>query len=86
MKDASEVYLATDEDREGESIAWHLLEVLSPQVPVHRMVFHEITRAAIEAALANPASSTGASSMPKKRAGFLTASMAMRSRPCCGER
>ena len=47
LKDASEVYLATDEDREGEAIAWHLLEVLSPRVPVRRMVFHEITRAAI---------------------------------------
>ncbi|MGH9001252.1 MAG: type I DNA topoisomerase [Acidimicrobiia bacterium] len=53
LKDASEVYLATDEDREGESIAWHLLEVLSPRVPVRRMVFHEITRSAIEEAVAN---------------------------------
>src|SRR2546430_2186000 len=51
MRDASEVYLATDEDREGESIAWHLLEVLSPQVPVKRMVFHEITPAAIDRAV-----------------------------------
>jgi DNA topoisomerase-1 len=51
LKDASEVYLATDEDREGESIAWHLLEVLSPRVPVKRMVFHEITRPAIERAV-----------------------------------
>ncbi|MDQ6617388.1 MAG: type I DNA topoisomerase, partial [Actinomycetota bacterium] len=51
VKDASEVYLATDEDREGESIAWHLLEVLAPQVPVKRMVFHEITRPAIERAV-----------------------------------
>ena len=51
LKDASELYLATDEDREGESIAWHLLEVLNPRVPVKRMVFHEITRPAIEQAV-----------------------------------
>ena len=51
---ASEVYLATDEDREGESIAWHLAEVLSPRVPVLRMVFHEITPAAIHAAIEHP--------------------------------
>jgi DNA topoisomerase-1 len=51
VKDASELYLATDEDREGESIAWHLLEVLAPRIPVRRMVFHEITRAAIDRAV-----------------------------------
>src|SRR5580693_524516 len=54
LKGATEVFLATDEDREGESIAWHLLEVLAPQVPVKRMVFHEITKAAIAQAIANP--------------------------------
>ncbi len=51
LKDASEVYLATDEDREGEAIAWHLLETLAPKVPVKRMVFHEITRDAINEAI-----------------------------------
>jgi DNA topoisomerase-1 len=50
---ADELYLATDEDREGEAIAWHLLQVLKPKVPVRRMVFHEITREAIEAARDN---------------------------------
>ena len=54
LKDASELYLATDEDREGESIAWHLLEVLNPRVPVKRMVFHEITPAAIASAIEHP--------------------------------
>jgi DNA topoisomerase I len=51
LKQADELYLATDEDREGEAIAWHLLEVLQPKVPVRRMVFHEITREAIQRAL-----------------------------------
>ncbi|MEO7397912.1 MAG: type I DNA topoisomerase [Ilumatobacteraceae bacterium] len=54
MKDASELYLATDEDREGEAISWHLLEYLKPKVPVKRMVFHEITKAAIDNAVDNP--------------------------------
>ncbi|WP_032406609.1 type I DNA topoisomerase [Rhodococcoides fascians] len=53
LKDADELYLATDPDREGEAIAWHLLETLNPKVPVRRMVFHEITKPAILAAAAD---------------------------------
>ncbi len=51
LKEADRLFLATDEDREGEAIAWHLQQVLKPKVPVHRMVFHEITRKAITEAL-----------------------------------
>ncbi|MCH1867749.1 type I DNA topoisomerase [Nocardioides sp. CFH 31398] len=54
LKDADELFLATDEDREGEAIAWHLLDELKPKVPVRRMVFHEITKPAILAAAENP--------------------------------
>jgi DNA topoisomerase-1 len=54
LKNADALYLATDEDREGEAIAWHLLEVLNPKTEVHRMVFHEITPAAIQEAIEHP--------------------------------
>ncbi|GLW53999.1 type I DNA topoisomerase [Kitasatospora phosalacinea] len=54
LKESDELFLATDEDREGEAIAWHLQEVLKPKVPVHRMVFHEITKDAIQEAVRNP--------------------------------
>ncbi len=54
LKEASEVLLATDPDREGESISWHLAQVLRPKVPVHRIVFHEITEDAVREALAHP--------------------------------
>ena len=54
LKDADELVLATDEDREGEAIAWHLLDELKPKVPVKRIVFNEITREAIQHAIANP--------------------------------
>ena len=54
LKDAEELILATDEDREGESIGWHLKELLNPKVPVKRMVFSEITKEAIQAAIENP--------------------------------
>jgi DNA topoisomerase I len=54
LKDADELLLATDEDREGEAIAWHLLEELKPKIPARRMVFHEITPEAIAQAVANP--------------------------------
>ena len=54
LAQADELLLATDEDREGEAIAWHLLQVLNPKVPVRRMVFHEITKDAIRAAVENP--------------------------------
>jgi len=53
LKDVDELFIATDEDREGESIGWHLIEVLKPKVPVRRMVFHEITKSAILEALEN---------------------------------
>jgi DNA topoisomerase-1 len=56
LEDASELYLATDEDREGESISWHLVQELKPKVAMHRLVFHEITPEAIREALSHPRS------------------------------
>src|SRR3954468_19876133 len=53
LKESKDLYLATDEDREGEAISWHLQELLKPRVPVHRLVFHEITKEAIQEALAH---------------------------------
>ncbi|MEM1335007.1 MAG: toprim domain-containing protein, partial [Actinomycetota bacterium] len=54
LKEADELYLATDEDREGEAIAWHLIEVLNPTVPIKRMVYHDITKDAIQLAVQSP--------------------------------
>ncbi|GHT13583.1 DNA topoisomerase 1 [Planctomycetales bacterium] len=54
LKGAKDLYLATDEDREGEAISWHLVETLKPKVPIHRLVFHEITKRAIDEALSSP--------------------------------
>jgi DNA topoisomerase-1 len=54
LKNSDELLLATDEDREGEAISWHLMEVLQPKVPVKRMVFNEITKEAIQEAVSNP--------------------------------
>ncbi|TWU35863.1 type I DNA topoisomerase [Novipirellula artificiosorum] len=54
LKGADNLYLATDEDREGEAISWHLQEILKPKVPVHRLVFHEITKEAIQTAIESP--------------------------------
>ena len=54
VKGADELYLATDEDREGEAISWHLQEILQPKIPVKRLVFHEITEEAILGALEHP--------------------------------
>ena len=51
LKDATQLLLATDEDREGESISWHLMQILKPKIPTKRMVFHEITKKAINKAL-----------------------------------
>ena len=86
VRQASEVYVATDEDREGESIAWHLIEVLSPDVPVKRMVFHEITRPAIEHAVQNWRDLDRRLVDAQEARRILDRSTATRSRRCCGRR
>ena len=83
MKDASELYLATDEDREGEAISWHLLEYLKPKIPVAD-AFHEITKSAIDYAVNNPAASTTAWSTRPRLADCSIACTDMRCRPSCG--
>ena len=87
LKDASEVILATDPDREGESISWHLKQVLKPKVPVRRIVFHEITEDAIKAALAEAHEAWTRTWCARRRAAaFSIASMATRCRRCCGRK
>ena len=86
VKEASELLLATDPDREGESIGWHLAQVLKPKVPVHRIVFHEITEDAVKEALADPAASTRTWCGRRRAAAFSIAFMAIRCRRCSGRR
>ena len=85
-KEVDEIFLATDEDREGEAIAWHLVETLKPKVPVKRMVFHEITKPAIQAAVANPREIDRTWSTPRRPGASSTGSTATRSPRCCGRR
>ena len=84
LKNATVVYLATDEDREGEAISAHLEEYLKPKVECHRMVFHEITGLPLSTPLLTPARSTATWSTQLKLAAFSTVYMGMNFRPFCG--
>ena len=86
MKEADELFLATDEDREGEAISWHLRELLQPKVPVHRLVFHEITDEAIHEALEHPRDIDDDLVNARNCGGSSTGCMAMKSRRCYGAR
>ena len=86
LKNSDELYLATDEDREGEAIAWHLVQTLKPKVPVKRMVFHEITKNAINASLNNTRDVDGNMATHRRPAASSTVCTAMSCRRCCGAR
>ena len=86
LAESDELLLATDEDREGEAIAWHLVEVLQPKVPVRRMVFHEITRDAIRNALDVTRSIDERLVDAQETRASSTGSTATRSRPSSGRR
>ena len=86
MKDASELILATDPDREGESISWHLKELLKPKVKVRRIVFHEITEEAVKAPWPTRTTSTRTSFARRRAGAFSIGCTATRCRRCCGGR
>ena len=86
MKDASELILATDPDREGEAISWHLKELLKPKVKVRRIVFHEITEEAVKAALAEQHDVDENLVRAQESRRILEASTVTRCRRCCGRR
>lgn len=86
LKDSDELFLATDEDREGEAIAWHLQEILKPKVPVHRMVFHEITKDAIQEAVRNPRELNQRLVDAQETRRILDRLYGYEVSPCCGRR
>ena len=87
LKESSALYLATDEDREGEAISWHLHEILKPKVPVHRLVFHEITEEAIQHALEHTREiDDGLGAVPRKPVASWIGSTATKCPLCCGEK